>query len=106
MFLSLDFDEDDPLAGLSLDEDSISEAGKKQAAKKAPLKEQKSLEDEAKVAPSAAQPCRVSLSCWFFFSCFINGCVRVCVRVCMHVCLRMGKMVVWGAGCVASLSLA
>ena len=94
MFLSSDFDEDDPLAGLSLDEDSISEAGKKPAAKKAPLKEQRSLEEETKVAPPAAQPCRVSLSYWFFFSCFF----LVCVCVCMHVCLRMGKW--WFGGLV------
>nr|KAG5714744.1 hypothetical protein BaRGS_000232 [Batillaria attramentaria] len=53
-----DFDEDDPLAGLSLDEESVSEAGKKSAAKKAGVTKQKSAEEEPKTTPQpAAQPC-------------------------------------------------
>ena len=65
-FLS-DFDEDDPLAGLSLDEDSVSEAGKKPAAKKAAVKEQRSLEEEPKAVPPVAQPGRFF---FFFFPSF------------------------------------
>jgi hypothetical protein len=49
--LDSDFDEDDPLAGLLDDDDSVSEAVRKP--KKPALKEQKSQEDE----PKAAQPC-------------------------------------------------